>query len=289
MKIKLLFLLLAYSLSARAQQADSLKTHHKHHRFQREHFLFIGGNVDYLTVKTLNSSYNYSTVTPPHAPNGNYGYSISHETITDLHSGLPGFQVNYISYHKVSSVFSYYNGEGFIFYHNELNYNQYHTYTPFYYDGLSHGEYANESDTTLNYINSEALFIHYILGCRISLPDNFYLNVAVEPHLIIFSNLQPQQYSLTWYDSVGHVTSISDSSGKYSTEISAFNINATLGIGYKFLISKQHSLCIEFNYCPNLFNSDILFDSNELGERINGLGEFTLYRYSFELNVGYKF
>jgi hypothetical protein len=270
LKTRLLYFLLIIPFAANAQQYDSLNWRHKPHNHLREHFLFIGGNVNYLTVISLNSSYTFA---PPNVmDNGE-----SHETITNIHSGLPGFQINFISYHKISSCLSYFNGEGFIYYHNKLDYGFYHTSD----EQPGGGQNAYESDTTITYLNSQALFIHYILGLRFNLPCNIYINTAVEPHLLLLSNRQPEEYSQSWYDSVGHVSSTHDSSANISSIISAFNVNVIIGIGYRLLASHPHPICIEFNFTPSIFNNNSLFSPNNIGE-------MTLRRSAFELNIGLK-
>lgn len=267
MKTTLFFLLLVSYLSASAQ-TDSLNWRHKPYQHKREHFLFIGGNVSYLMVKNNPSGYEESP--------GSGSYN---EYVTNLQQGLPGFQINCITFHQLSPSISYYNGVGYSFYHSQFNYNLYHSshYGPLYAEG-----YPIEADSTITYMNSEAFYFHYIFGLRITLPCNFYIKFDIEPYVIIYTNQQSDKYFSSSYDSTGNIISRYDSTGKNGNTISALNINTTIGVGYRLFASKPHPVCIEFNYSPDIFNSTILFG-------LDNLGDMALHRYSFELNIGYKF
>jgi hypothetical protein len=247
-------------------------------KYTKEHFLFMGINENFLTVKNNGAGYGISL--------GGGSYS---ESITSQSLGTPGLQVNYISYHELSPAVSFFNGEGLIYYHNKFtdiisNSSYSYFYPP--YNGNGYG-----TDSTITNVNSLALFFHYIVGFRFNLDNNLYVSAALEPHIILLYNTLPlAYYTQTSYDSLGQVSSKSSGTiaNSNTSTISALNINATIGIGYRLNASTPHPLCIEFDFSPNIFNSPLYF-INTANNNESGINIMTFHRFTFELSLGYKF
>ena len=241
----------------------------------KEHFLFWGINENYLQSNSTDYSLSLGS--------GGYNETISGQSFT-----FPGFQLNYISYHELSPIVSFFNGEGLIYYHNKFTNTITHTSLIYY------SEYGYETDSTIANVNSLGLFFHYIVGFRFNLGYNLYLSTSIEPHIVLYDNnlSSPPYYSQINYDSVGQVSSKSSeilpSSG--TAIISALNINATFGIGYRFNASTPNPLCIEFDFSPNIFNSPLYFENSGFAnDNEAGINVMTFHRYTFELSLGYKF